>query len=307
MTLLAIDTATPQVSVALWSGGLVAASRAVEGRRHGEILAPAIRDLAEGAGVSMNGLSAVAVDVGPGLFTGLRVGVATAKALVSALDVPAFALTSLDILAHPRRHDGRLLAAVVDARRGEVFRALYRSGPEGLEEVEAAAAVDPARLATELAGWIGAGRGGRRDRREEVLVVGDGGRRYAEILAGGGIEIAGPEQAYPDAEALAELAALLGPGEATDAAGLQARYLRGADVRIGWAERPGRTEGTGRAPGRSTGSPTSDAPPSAAPTDGGGPPAPGAGAAAVSGEDTDTAPRPAPGGGVPVAAPSAHG
>jgi tRNA threonylcarbamoyladenosine biosynthesis protein TsaB len=77
--LLAIDTATPQVGVALWGDeGPIGCLRAAEGRRHGELLAPAIGRLVSGSGRTMADLTAVAVDVGPGLFTGLRVGLATA-------------------------------------------------------------------------------------------------------------------------------------------------------------------------------------------------------------------------------------
>ena len=65
----------------------------------------------------------VAVDLGPGLFTGLRVGIATAKAIAQALRVPMIGVSSLDLLAFPARFSHRLIAAVIDARRGEVFSA----------------------------------------------------------------------------------------------------------------------------------------------------------------------------------------
>jgi tRNA threonylcarbamoyladenosine biosynthesis protein TsaB len=228
MMLLAVDTATPQVGVALWGDdGLLASSRALEGRRHGEILAPAIQAMVAGVGAAMGDLTAIAVDVGPGLFTGLRVGVATAKALASALAVPAVGLTSLEVVAHPHRRQTALVATVIDARRHEVFRALYR--PEGgrLVPVAEPAVATPADLAAELAG---PGRAGG------VLVVGDGGRRYADVLAGPGIEIGGSAEAHPDAAVLAELAAVrVAAGLVTDADGLRPFYLRDADVRIGWA------------------------------------------------------------------------
>jgi tRNA threonylcarbamoyladenosine biosynthesis protein TsaB len=174
--LLAIDTATAEVGVSLWSDdGPVASSRAVEGRRHGETLAPAVRAVVVGSGHEMADLTAVAVDTGPGLFTGLRVGVATAKALAAALDLPAVGLSSLEVLAHPHRRQPAVVAAVVDARRREVFRCLYR--PEGgvLVEIAAPAVCTPAALAEELAAL-----------EVPVLAVGDGARRYADVLAGPG-------------------------------------------------------------------------------------------------------------------------
>jgi tRNA threonylcarbamoyladenosine biosynthesis protein TsaB len=226
VTLLAIDTATPQLSVAIWHAGLlVAATRAEEGRRHTELLAPAIQAVTAEAGIGVADLDAIAVDVGPGLFTGLRVGLATAKALVSALRVPAVAVTSLEALAARRPHEPRLVAAVVDARRHEVFRALYRPGPSGHCEMVAAATLTPAALADELAA-LG----------DDVLVVGDGGIRYHDILTGPNVEIAGAAYAYPDAAVVARVAeARLAAGAVTDAVGLSALYLRSPDVRIGWA------------------------------------------------------------------------
>jgi tRNA threonylcarbamoyladenosine biosynthesis protein TsaB len=225
--LLAIDTATPQVGVALWGDeGPIGCLRAAEGRRHGELLAPAIGRLVSGSGRTMADLTAVAVDVGPGLFTGLRVGLATAKALAAALALPAVGVTSLDVLAHPHRRQPAVVAAVVDARRHEVFRSMYRTEAGRLVEIAAPAVRTPADLAAELLAL-----------HRPVLAVGDGARRYADILTAGAaeIEIAGPGDAHPDPQALAEIAvALVAAGSVTDAAGLAARYLREADVRIGW-------------------------------------------------------------------------
>ncbi len=75
-------------------------STAPRGRRHAEILTPAIAFVCEQAGIDLQEVGVVAVDVGPGLFTGLRVGIATAKALAQALRVPMIGLSSLDLLAH---------------------------------------------------------------------------------------------------------------------------------------------------------------------------------------------------------------
>lgn len=235
MTLLALDTATPMSSVALLREGSVVASLAVAGsRRHGEVLAPAVQQLLGLAELTPGELTAVAADVGPGLFTGLRVGLATAGALVSALGIPAVGVGSLEVLAHPHRHQQRLVAAVVDARRGEVFRAVYRPLGQGvLAEVLAPLAVAPDLLGDQLA-----------ELAEPVLAVGDGALRYGGqlgALLGDALLVAGPLDAYPRASVLAELAARrLGAGSGADArAQLRPRYLRQADVRIGWDRRDG--------------------------------------------------------------------
>ncbi|MHB1930367.1 MAG: tRNA (adenosine(37)-N6)-threonylcarbamoyltransferase complex dimerization subunit type 1 TsaB [Acidimicrobiales bacterium] len=235
MNVLAIETATPQVGVALLGdGGLLYATRVAGGRRHGEVLAPAIAAALAAAGLGPADLTAVAVDRGPGLFTGLRVGLATAKALVDALQVPGVGVTSLDALAHPHRRGKQVIASVVDARRHEVFRALYAPVDGSLVEVAPPAVTTPAELAGELSRVAG-------DAAAPVLVVGDGGRRYADVLAQPGVEIAGPLDAHPDPAVVGELATAgnAAAGNAGDADQLRPLYLRQADVRIGWEERAG--------------------------------------------------------------------
>ncbi|HET6792915.1 MAG TPA: tRNA (adenosine(37)-N6)-threonylcarbamoyltransferase complex dimerization subunit type 1 TsaB [Acidimicrobiales bacterium] len=217
---LAVATATPQVSVALHGPDGPAGAVVVRaGRRHGETLAPAIQSLTSLVGVSLHQLERVAVDTGPGLFTGLRVGVATAKALGSALDLPVVACSSLDILAHPHRHIGRPVASVVDARRGEVFWAVYEPVAGGMAARSDAAVAAPEVVAAELA------------RNPGVLLTGDGARRY---FADGAFDVAPAEYDHPLASVLAELA----PSRpALWAEKVTPTYLRGADVRIGWEQR----------------------------------------------------------------------
>lgn len=241
---LALATATPQVSVALGSpAGLTGEITVRQGRRHGEVLAPAIESLMKLTGASLGDVGRLVVDGGPGLFTGLRVGVATAKALASALDVPVVACSSLDALAYPHRDSGCRVASVVDARRGEVFWAWYEAagGPRpgagvgvgglGGCQLQAGEArvSSPAELCSALAPL--AAPNGR------VLATGDGARRYAGLLAEvAGVEIAGPEHDHPRAAVLLELA---DGRPAVPADKITPMYLRGADVRIGWEERDG--------------------------------------------------------------------
>jgi tRNA threonylcarbamoyladenosine biosynthesis protein TsaB len=233
---LAIATATPQVGVALGNeDGVVASLHLRQGRRHGELLACAIESLTELAGVDLGQVDQIAVDTGPGLFTGLRVGVATAKALASALDLPVVACSSLDILAHAHRHAGERVASVVDARRGEVFWARYRPAGTGaplmLGETEPEVS-DPARLAT-LLGSVTAVTAEAEG--ERLLVCGDGARRYAALLAPHrGLVITGPEYDHPSAEVLVDLAA---SRAALSADKIAPTYIRGPDVRIGWEQR----------------------------------------------------------------------
>jgi tRNA threonylcarbamoyladenosine biosynthesis protein TsaB len=126
--LLALDTATPAVTVALArDGDVLAEETTVDPRRHGELLAAGIDAVLRKAGVSPGDLEQLAVGVGPGPFTGLRVGLMTARALGAALGIPVVGVCTLDALAHESGLDGEFLVAT-DARRKEVYWARYLDG-----------------------------------------------------------------------------------------------------------------------------------------------------------------------------------
>jgi len=119
------DTATPAVSVALHDGErVVAEAFAVDARRHGELLTPMIADVLADAGASRRDLTAVAVGVGPGPYTGLRVGLVTARVLAAVLGLPVYGVCTLDILAGAVP-PGRPFGVATDARRKEVYWAAY--------------------------------------------------------------------------------------------------------------------------------------------------------------------------------------
>jgi tRNA threonylcarbamoyladenosine biosynthesis protein TsaB len=123
--LLGFDTSTPAVTVALHDGTAVVAERTVvDARRHGELLAPGIAHVLAAAGASASDLTALAVGVGPGPFTGLRVGLMTARALSEALAIPVTGVCSLDILAAAVTSAEPFVVAT-DARRKEVYWATY--------------------------------------------------------------------------------------------------------------------------------------------------------------------------------------
>lgn len=123
--LLALDTATPAVTVAVADGADVRVSTStVDARRHGELLAPSIERVLREAGVDRRDLDRIAVGVGPGPFTGLRVGIVTARTLGAVLGVPVVGVCSLDALALGSGLDGHYRVAT-DARRREVYWAEY--------------------------------------------------------------------------------------------------------------------------------------------------------------------------------------
>jgi tRNA threonylcarbamoyladenosine biosynthesis protein TsaB len=197
MLILGIESATPQVGCAIGGHeGVLASAHSSRGRRHAETLTPQIDFVRRQARVELSEISVVAVDLGPGLFTGLRVGISAAMATAFALGVPMIGVTSLDLLAFPVRHSPRLIVAAIDARRGEVFHAFYRQVPGGIQRVTEPAVANPQDLSSELLA-----------RGEDCLLVGDGALRYAEHFSGlRGVEAAEPGLAHPRADSLVQLA-----------------------------------------------------------------------------------------------------
>ncbi|MFH8684491.1 tRNA (adenosine(37)-N6)-threonylcarbamoyltransferase complex dimerization subunit type 1 TsaB [Streptomyces lydicus] len=185
MLLLALDTATPAVTVALHDGtGILAESRQVDARRHGELLLPAVDRVLGEAGRKLDEVSEIVVGVGPGPYTGLRVGLVTAATFGAVLDVPVHGLCTLDGLAYASGLTEPFVVAT-DARRKEVYWARYADARTRLTEP----AVDrPADLAGEVAG---------------VPAVGAGALLYDTVFTG--VRREGPE--HQSAAALAALAA----------------------------------------------------------------------------------------------------
>lgn len=230
MLIIGITTATQQVSVAIGGHeGVLGQFEVSRGRRHAETLVPAIEFLCRQTDIEMNEFGAIAVDIGPGLFTGLRVGLAAGKAIAQALRVPMIGISSLDLLAFPLRYADRTIAAVVDARKGEVFYAFYRPVPGGIQRV-----TEP-RVGTsdDLAADIMA-------RGQNVICVGDGALRYRDDIDGEGLHCEFAEQflAYPSAAPLVQLAHARALREDwVNPRDIQPLYLRAPDAQINWTTR----------------------------------------------------------------------
>lgn len=227
MLILGIETATQQVSVALGGHeGVIGLLEIARGRRHAETLVPAIDFLCAQADIGLDEIGLVAVDIGPGLFTGMRVGLATGKALAQALRVPMIGISSLDLLAFPHRRCDRVLVPVVDARKGEVFYAMYRQVPGGLQQVVPPSAAPVDDLVADLLA-----------RSQDALCIGDGALRYRdEIREGFHCEFA--DEAHPSAAPLVQLAhAQALREEWVNPADIQPLYLRPPDAEINWAVR----------------------------------------------------------------------
>ncbi|MCZ7529333.1 MAG: tRNA (adenosine(37)-N6)-threonylcarbamoyltransferase complex dimerization subunit type 1 TsaB [Acidimicrobiia bacterium] len=229
MHVLAIDTATAQVGVAIGVGDHVAGEvRLVGGRRHAEHLVPVVERLCDDTGVRLDRLAAIGVGVGPGLFTGLRVGVATAKMLARVLRVPMVAVGSLDLVAHPLRHADRQIAAVLDARRSEVFYGRYRTVPGGVLRIGDPTVVPPEDVVGDLL-----------SRGVETLLAGDGVSAHPEVFTDvDRAEWAGPTFDFPSPASLVALTAhRVEREDFAQPAEVVPVYLRAADARINWEQR----------------------------------------------------------------------
>ncbi len=239
MRILAIETATIEVGVAVADEtGPLASVTARPGRRQAETLHPAIQDVCRIARLTPAELDAIAVDIGPGLFTGLRVGVAAAKALAGALGLPVVTSTSLEVLQAACSSVLGAVVPVIDMRRGEVA---WLMPARPASEVRVGT---PAQLAVELMEL--AGLTGPAECAGRVLLAGDGALRHRELLEralGTASVFAGPELAAPPVASLAVLAiAAMNDGRCCDPAAVRPFYGRDADARINWSARDGREE-----------------------------------------------------------------
>ncbi len=220
MLILAVTSATASVGVAVVDadiGGhqVLALHQIATDRRHAEELIPMIAGALEAAGVTagrsigLSDMERFAVDIGPGRFTGLRVGLATVRTLALATDTLVTGISSLEALA--AAHAGATVSAVIDARRAEVFQQRFAVDPHGHPTAIGEPVVGEP---TDFIGDIGA----------DDLVVGDGADRYGDLY--GGRRIEGCEPSPVDIARLA----VLRPG--VPGPDVLPRYLRDPDVQI---------------------------------------------------------------------------
>lgn len=214
---LAIESATSCVGCALGTpAGVLASTHSTRGRHHAESLAPQIQQVVAEAGAVIADIEMIAVDVGPGLYTGLRVGITTARAMAHTLSVPMLAVTSVEAIAHANRNSGALTVAI-DARRGEVFHSTFVFDSTG-----AMTGSEP-----------GVATADQVDTRESTIVVGDGALVYAESFARLGLTVDVDAVHLPMPEAVLELA-VSRLDKAVDPTAIEPLYLRRPDAVAKW-------------------------------------------------------------------------
>ena len=223
--LLALETATDVCAVAILAGGRIVAEAAVRRpQQHGALLAPLVREVLGWAGLAPADVAAVAVSAGPGSYTGLRIGAATAKGFAAALGVPLVAVPTLDALAREAAPaaaalaPGAVLVAVLPSRRGEVYAAAYRLAPGAPDPAGPSPLRDAAGLAVgDVPAWLGADG--------PAVLAGDGAARLAPFFPDA-LALAA-DRAGPDAAAVARLgAARLAAGHVEDLAAWEPAYLK---------------------------------------------------------------------------------
>jgi len=227
--LLTLDTSGRAGSVAFSEGENLLGEQFCNGPgTHSDWLLPAVERLSATLEIPLESLTAIAVVVGPGSFTGLRVGMATAQGLAVALGLPLLGVSSLQTLAAGLPCADRLVCALLDARKQEVYAGLFRPGEDGEPEpLGPERVLPPEQLLSDLP--------------EEVLLAGDGALRYRDLLSSGlgpGAHIAPAACHHPRAAVAAGLALRRWRrGEAVAPALLSPRYIRPSEAEIAWSNR----------------------------------------------------------------------
>ena len=234
MWILSIDTATKVTGLALhFKGSLVAELFLHTGKNHSEQLMPMVLQLLEQAGIGFDDLGAVAVAAGPGSFTGLRIGMATAKGIAQVRKIPLIGINTLDALGQSGMGFEGLVAPVLDARKNEVYTALYRSSNGDISLLGEYEAISPVALAERL-----------RAGRERVLFVGDAVPVYREMFGdrlGEGAVFLPDSMSLPRGAHVGALAARrLARGESDDLYALKPFYIRPSEAEVTWAKKFGR-------------------------------------------------------------------
>ena len=222
MRILALETSTLAGSAALLEGGRIVGESLLDvALTHSERLMAMVDRLIQDSGWRAADLEALAVSTGPGSFTGLRVGIATAKGLALALGVPVAPVPTLDALAWNLPFADALVCPLLDARKGEVYLALYRWREDRVERCSEYLALSPRAVAARLT--------------SPAIVLGDGVAACLPFLSdlGAGLRVAPVSHSMPRATIVGQLGcAMLESGQAVTADALAPLYLRPSEAEL---------------------------------------------------------------------------
>ncbi len=176
MLILAVDSSTPVAGAALVEDHRILVESFINYKKtHSETLLPTIDRIMGECDCTLADLDALAVTVGPGSFTGLRIGLATVKGIAMAAHKPIVALSTLDTLAANVVGSDELIGALLDARKNELYYGFYRQGQQGLEALGEAMVASPAALVSQVRELL-TGEGQR------IILLGDGYYRYSSYF-----------------------------------------------------------------------------------------------------------------------------
>lgn len=220
MRALGVDTATGIASVGLVSDDIAISRRRPMAGSHARTLLPLIDEVLQAAGLELGALDLLAVSIGPGSFTGLRIGLAVVKGLALSTGAPLVGVPTLEAYARALGPRPGSVWPILDARKGEVYAAGYRWHDATLEEVAAPAALSPAALAALL--------------RPPCTLVGDGVDAYAAHWSAiAGVSTVPLRACAPDGAVVAHLGtALLATAGAADLTDLEPRYCRRSEAEL---------------------------------------------------------------------------
>ena len=230
MRILAFETSAKAASVALMEEGkLLASGYQNTGMTHSQTLLVMAEDLLKQCGLTPRDVDAVAVAAGPGSFTGVRIGVAAAKGFAWGRELPCFGVSTLEAMAlHPGIYEG-IICPVMDARRAQVYNALFRAERGAITRLTEDRAISLAELGEELKKW-----------EQPIFLVGDGSNLCYNTLKDSvpGLVLPPEHRMHQRAEGVALAARLqMDAGDPGDAAALTPNYLRLSQAERERAER----------------------------------------------------------------------
>lgn len=231
MIILSIDSSTPVAGIAVSDGMQLRGEITLNTKNtHSEKLMPLVQQLLEETDLTVKDLDAVAVTQGPGSFTGLRIGMATAKGLAQGAGKQLIAVPTLDCLAYNLVHYPGIICPIMNAQKKQVYTAIYRSTNDGLERLSDYQAIAVEQLAEQL-----------KALNEDVWFVGDGVAAFTDVFAellGAYCHFAGGHQILPRAGTLAMLAAKRAEAQQFDDL-YQAEliYIRKSEAEVQWEAR----------------------------------------------------------------------
>jgi len=225
MLTLAFDTSSKTAAVAIIRDDVISYDAIINaGLNHSEVLLPAIEQACNQTRINITEFDLFACTLGPGSFTGLRIGASTLKGLMLATQKPAVGISSLAALALNVGESTKIICSVIDAGRGQVYVAYFRYNKKGLlEQIGYDQVINPAEI--------------KHDCNQEVIFVGDGSVKYADIIAAGvenkEVNVASVLQQYIRASSVGILGVeKYNRNELLNSQTFTPVYLRSADARL---------------------------------------------------------------------------